>query len=378
MKIVLAPDKFKHCLTAPQVCSVLQEAFRSVYPEAEIISCPMSDGGDGLILSLSGVLDGHLCSLTVSSPVRQPVNASFFVCPSSKTAVIEMASASGLALLSPDQYDPLHNTTYGTGELIRAALDAGADKIILGIGGSAANDGGAGMAQALGFRLLDREGNDLPCGCAPLSELAYIDASHADSRLAKTLFIAACDVDNPLLGENGASRVFAPQKGASPSDIPLLEAALSNLAAVWRRQSMLSPAEMPGDGAAGGLGAGLRAFCHARFRSGADLVMELVGFREILSGADLVVTGEGCTDEQTFHGKLCSRVAEAAQRENIPVMLLSGAVDAPQELLDRYFACVRRVSPRDIPLADALGNAENNLYHAAVSAAAAFPFRQSS
>ena len=226
-KIIFAPDKFKSCMTAPRICSVLTEAFRSVMPETELVSLPMADGGDGTVEAILAATGGERVTVSVTGPLGKNVEASFGLCRNGECAVLEMASASGIALLKVEELDPLHATTYGTGELIKAALDRGVKEIVLGIGGSATVDGGAGMAQALGYRLLDENGIDLPFGGGALCTLKTIDASNVDPRLFQTRIRVACDVTSPLLGPTGAAAVFGPQKGASPDDVVLLERALS-------------------------------------------------------------------------------------------------------------------------------------------------------
>ena len=364
MKIIFAPDKFKSCMTAPEVCAELERAFREVFPEAQLVSLPMADGGDGTMEAMLAAAGGERKTVTVTGPLGTPVQASFAML-SSGTAVLEMASASGIALLKGQELDPLRATTRGTGELIKAALDCSAKEIILGIGGSATTDGGAGMAQALGFRLLDAAGRDLEPGGGALDKLASIDVSQADPRLPHVTFRVACDVTNPLLGPRGAARVFAPQKGASPACVELLERNLTHLADVWKETGLLASTDRPGDGAAGGLGAGLRAFCHAESESGAQLVMKTLGFSAHLKGASLVVTGEGRTDSQTESGKICSEIAREAHAHGVPVMLLSGALENAGAGLDALFDFVFSISPGRTSLDDALKNGRHDLYECA-------------
>lgn len=372
MRIVFAPDKYKSCMTAPEVCAVLDKAFRSIFPEAEFVSLPLADGGEGTVdalLSAAGS-DGVRRRVVVTGPLGAKTEAAFGLIGDGSTAVLEMASASGIALLSPSGLDPRRATTYGTGELIRHALDSGAREILIGIGGSATVDGGAGMAQALGYRLLDSDGKDLPPGGAPLCRLAKIDLSGADPRIFHTRFRIACDVTSPLLGPNGAARVFGPQKGADPVCVEELERGLANLAACWKTAGLLSDdADRPGDGAAGGLGAGLRAFCRAVPESGAKLVMDVLHFRERLRGASLVVTGEGRTDSQTGAGKLCGSVAKVAHEEGVPVLLLSGALESRPEDFHPVFDYAFSISPGRTSLDAALKNGPADLYAFAVNLA---------
>lgn len=371
MKIVFAPDKYKSCMTAPEVCAVLDRAFRSVFPDAELVSLPMADGGDGTadaVLAAAGP-DGIRRSVTVTGPLGAKTEAAFGLICGGSVAVLEMAAASGIALLSPSELDPRRATTYGTGELIRCALDSGAREILIGIGGSATVDGGAGMAQALGYRLLDPEGKELPPGGASLNRLAKIDPSGADPRIFRTRFRVACDVTSPLLGPSGAAKVFGPQKGADPACVEELERGLANLASCWKSSGLLADPDRPGDGAAGGLGAGLRAFCKAVPESGAKLVMDILHFHERLRGASLVVTGEGRTDSQTGAGKLCGEIARAAHEQGVPVLLLSGALDGRPEDFYPAFDYAFSISPGRTSLEEALRNGPADLYAFAVNLA---------
>ena len=368
-KIIFAPDKFKSCMTAPRICSILTDAFRKIMPETELVSLPMADGGDGTVESILAATGGDRVSVSVTGPLGNKVDAAFGICRNGECAVLEMASASGIALLKVEELDPLHATTYGTGELIKAALDRGVKEIVLGIGGSATVDGGAGMAQALGYRLLDENGMDLPFGGGALCNLKSIDASHVDERLFQTRIRVACDVTSPLLGPTGAAAVFGPQKGASPDDVILLEKALSVLNDVWLKQNMLSPAALPGDGAAGGLGAGLRAFCKACPESGAKLVMDTLEFERHLAGADLVITGEGRTDSQTGEGKLCGELAKKAHAHGVKVLLLSGSLEGNDNDYSPLFDYVFSTSTGRVTLSEILAHGPEDLYFTALNIA---------
>lgn len=338
MKIILAPDKFKGNMTSPEVCDILQDAFLSVMPSAQIISLPMADGGEGTVDAVVAANRGEIRRVEVTGPLGEKVSAALGLYDDRRSAVLEMSSASGLALLDPSRLDPLSANTYGTGELIRAALDCGVRELTIGIGGSATVDGGAGMAQALGYRLLDKNGRDLPPGAKHLKDLASIDASGADRRLFETDIRVACDVTNPLLGPNGAAAVYGPQKGAkTPEMVEELEKSLTVLADLWLLNSWLESVDRPGDGAAGGLGAGLRAFCKATPTSGARLVMKMLHLEKHLEGASLLVTGEGCTDSQTESGKLCAEVAAVCKQHSVPVLLLSGALKGDPDGFNRTF-----------------------------------------
>ena len=372
MKIVFAPDKFKMCMKSATVCRVLQNAFRTVMPDAELVSVPVSDGGEGMTRALAAALHGELHTVKVTGPDGNPVDAEFALINNGLTAVFEMASASGLVLVNPLKRDPMTATTYGTGEVIRAILDLGVRDILIGLGGSATVDGGAGMAQALGYSLLDLRGRELPRGGGALHMLSRIAVAKADPRLQEARITTACDVRNPLSGPLGAAQVFGPQKGATPDMVAKLDSNLRHLFTVWERQSMLLPKEMPGDGAAGGLGAGLRAFCNAQPKSGAELVLDTIDFRRQIKGADLVVTGEGRTDSQTAEGKICSAVAAAARRENVPVLLLSGAIEVSPEEIGKTYDFAFSTSTGRRTLEEAMAAASDDLYFTAVNAAKLF------
>lgn len=372
MKIVFAPDKFKMCMKSATVRRVLERAFRTVFPDAELVSVPVSDGGEGMTRALAGALHGELRTVTVTGPDGSPVEAEFALVNNGLTAVFEMASASGLVLVPPLKRNPMTATTYGTGEVIRAILDLGVRDIIVGLGGSATVDGGAGMAQALGYGLLDPRGREIPRGGGALHMLFRIAVAGSDPRLQETRITTACDVRNPLSGPSGAAQVFGPQKGATPDMVAALDHNLRHLFDVWKRQSMLLPETLPGDGAAGGLGAGLRAFCGAQPKSGAELVLDAIGFRRLIAGADLIVTGEGRTDSQTAEGKLCCAVAEAAHRENVPVMLLSGAIEGTPDAIGKTYDFAFSTSTGRRTLEEAMAAAEDDLYFTAVNAARLF------
>jgi len=286
----------------------------------------MADGGEGTVQALVDATSGRLIAARVTGPLGDPVDAAYGITGDGETAVIEMAAASGLPLVPPEKRNPLVTTTYGTGELIRHALDNGARRFIIGIGGSATNDGGAGMAQALGVRFLNARGEEIGRGGGALADLDRIDISARDSRLKDCTITVACDVDNPLTGPKGASAVFGPQKGATPEMVTALDANLRHLAEVIRRDLGHDIETTPGAGAAGGLGGGLMAFLGAELRRGVEIVVEATGLREKLAGADLCLTGEGGTDFQTVHGKTPMGVAQAAKPHGVPVICLSGGL----------------------------------------------------
>ncbi|HXJ63928.1 MAG TPA: glycerate kinase [Actinomycetota bacterium] len=330
MRVLFAPDKFRGTLTAAEAARALARGWRRVRPGDETEEVPMADGGEGTLDALVAALEGERRSMTVTGPLGEPVEAAFGLVRGANgpTGVVEMALASGLALVPDDRRDPRTTTTFGTGELILAACRAGARSVVVCIGGSGTNDGGAGMAQALGFRLLDRDDLDLARGGAALASLDRIEPGGRARELDGVGFVAAIDVDNPLTGPSGASAVYGPQKGLRAEDVPLLDAALARLAEVVRRDLGVDAAERPGAGAAGGVGFGLMAFLGAEVRSGIDVVMQATRFDERLSNADAVVTGEGKFDHQSFRGKTVGAVLEAARARRVPAAVVAGRAEA--------------------------------------------------
>ena len=327
MRIIVAPDSFKGSLSALAVAEAMERGVLTVFPEAQVLKVPIADGGEGTVEALIAATGGQLRHSEVRGPLGLPVKAHWGISGDGETAFIEMASASGLPLVPKAQRDPRITSTYGTGQLMQAALDAGLRKLVIGIGGSATNDGGAGMARALGVRFLDAEGRDLPEGGAALAALACIDVAGLDPRLAEASLLVACDVDNPLCGKRGASAVYGPQKGATPEMVQELDAALGVFAQGAAAATGRDVALLPGAGAAGGLGAGLLFFTPASLRPGVAIVLETTGFEAMVQGADLVITGEGRTDFQTAMGKAPVGVAAVAKRHGVPVICLSGGLD---------------------------------------------------
>ncbi|WP_197408823.1 glycerate kinase family protein [Chthonomonas calidirosea] len=333
--ILVCPNAFKGSLTASEASHAMAEGVKEVLGDAvPLVLLPLADGGDGTLETLVEATGGTIYRAWVHDPLYRPVEASWGRLGGEKKefAVIEMAKASGLCLLKPEERDPLHATTYGTGELMLEAVRAGCKKLLIGIGGSATNDGGAGMAQALGARLLDEEGKELPFGGAALRRLRTIDISHW--KLPPDVeVIVACDVDNPLCGKQGASAVYGPQKGATAEMVAVLDAALAHYATILQSELGVAVADVPGAGAAGGLGAGLLAFCRAKLVAGADMVLDVLDFEAHCRNSWMVLTGEGKLDEQTLHGKAVLRVARRAARLGlgIPVVALGGAVEAEAE-----------------------------------------------
>ncbi|GHU28732.1 glycerate kinase [Betaproteobacteria bacterium] len=348
MRIVVAPDSFKGSISALGVAEAMEEGILRIFNEAEVIKIPIADGGEGTVEALVGATNGKLHTDTVSGPLGDPVEAVWGILGDGQTAVIEMAAASGLPLLlSPDRRDPLRASTLGTGQLLRKVLDAGLPRLIMGIGGSATNDGGAGFISALGARFLDADGKELPPGGAALSRLHSIDLSGLDPRLAKLEIMVACDVDNPLCGPRGASAVFGPQKGATPALVEELDAALNHFGRIATEASGRQVMETAGAGAAGGLGAGLLFFTPARLRPGVEIVLETLNFSSVVSSAALVITGEGLSDFQTAYGKAPVGVARVAKKYGVPVVCLSGGLgkgyqDVYAQGIDAVLACPPR------------------------------------
>ena len=325
MRIAIAPDSFKGTLSAQEAAEQIDLGIKRALPGVETVLVPMADGGEGTVESVADALDGKLVDVDVHDPLGRPCKASLAISGDGKLAVLEMASASGLPLLAPDERNPLVTCTRGTGDLIKYAIDQGVTKILAGIGGSATNDAGTGMARVLGFRFLDATGKDLEPGGGSLGRLGRIDGSGKDPRLSEVIFEIACDVDNPLTGPKGASRVFGPQKGATAQMVEELDRNLANFAAIAKRDLGVDILEVPGAGAAGGLGGGFMAFCGGRLRSGVEMVTAAVGLEDKIKGFDLVITGEGRMDSQTAHGKTPAGVAAVARGLNIPVIAICGS-----------------------------------------------------
>jgi len=358
MKIVVAPQSFKGSLNAREVAQAMAEGIRRVLPDIEIILVPMADGGEGTVQALVYSTHGRLMSVEVTGPLGDKVIAEWGLLGDGVSAVVEMAAASGITLVPPERLNPLLATTYGTGELIKAALDAGCRKLIIGIGGSATNDGGAGMAQALGARLLDDKGKELPRGGAALAKLQRIDVSGLDSRVAGCEVTVASDVTNPLVGPEGASRVYGPQKGATGEMCQQLDEALANYARVIKNDLGIDVIDMPGAGAAGGLGAGLVAFLGARLMSGIDIVSQAVGLIDHLKGASLVFTGEGRMDAQTLFGKTTAGVAARAMDLKVPVVAIVGELAGDYREVYRHgIDAVLSITPGPISLEKSMTSA---------------------
>ncbi|HSW35284.1 MAG TPA: glycerate kinase [Candidatus Limnocylindrales bacterium] len=333
MKVVVAPDSFKGSLAAMDVANNIASGIMKVFPLAEVKKIPLSDGGEGLVDSLIQSTGGKIHYQKVKGPLLNEINAFWGILGDGKTAVIEMAAASGLLLVPEDKRNPLFTTTYGTGELIKAALDKQCFKIIVGLGGSATNDGGMGMAQALGAKFLTAAGEELPHGGGSLSRLSSIITADMDPRIKDLDLLIACDVNNPLTGPAGASYVYGPQKGATQEIASKLNQGLSHYARIVARDLGVEVEHLPGSGAAGGLGAGLLAFLSGKLRPGVEVVIETVGLEKELQNCDLVITGEGKLDHQTIFGKVPLGVARCAKKNNVPVIVLAGSVEENLEYL---------------------------------------------
>ena len=355
MRIVVAPDSYKGSVSALGVADAMERGIRRVFPEAVVRKIPIADGGEGTVESMVGATGGALRKTQATGPLGGGVDAHWGILGDGKTAVIEMAAASGLTLVARDKLNVRAATSRGTGELMLAALDAGLRKIIIGIGGSATNDGGAGMARALGIRFLGADGHDLPEGGAALAQLARIDLSGLDPRIAETELIVACDVDNPLCGARGASAVFGPQKGATPEMVTELDNALAHFARIARATTGRDVADFPGAGAAGGLGAGLMFFTPAKLRPGVEIVLEAVGFAEAVGASDFAITGEGRTDFQTAYGKAPVGVARVAKSQGIPVFCLSGGLgQGANDVLEQGIDAVMSICDRPLSLEECM------------------------
>lgn len=378
MKVVVAPNAFKGTLTASEAAAAIALGVREVFPEADVIEVPVADGGDGTVEALVAANHGEYRAVEVDGPLGDVVSARYGLIESRRTAVVELATASGLTLIPETLRDPLRASTYGFGQLLEAARRDGATAIIAGIGGSATNDGGAGMAQAMGYRLLDSVGQDLARGGAALSRLDRIDSSGFDRAWKLGRVKVACDVTNPLTGPLGASAVYGPQKGADPAAVRYLDAALARLARVIERDLGKRVKDIPGAGAAGGTGAGLVAFLDADLLPGAPLVVDATGLDAKLRGADLVITGEGRADAQTAYGKAPGEVAKRAHAAGIPVLLLAGSKGEGWEALsDLGVTSVVTLTEEGVNLQQAINEPERMLTRAAVVACRTHPWTTS-
>ena len=333
MKIIISPDSFKGSVSAIDVAKNIEEAILSVEPTAKTVTMPVADGGEGTIEAIASCVDTKFHYMTICGPMEKDAEAYYATIDNGTTAIVEMAQASGLPMVPVDERNPLLATTYGTGQLMKAALDTGCKKMIIGIGGSATNDGGAGALAALGALFKDADGKELPLGGGALVNLAEIDLTNFDKRLFEIDITVACDVTNPLTGPNGASAVYGPQKGATPEKVEELDKALSNFAKVSEKVLGEDFSVCPGAGAAGGLGFALLAFCKAKFAAGIDIVLDVCGFEKELQDADLVITGEGRIDGQSVQGKVLYGIGMRAKEKNVPVIAIGGGIKEDSEAL---------------------------------------------
>ncbi len=347
MKILVAPDSFKGSLTAMEAAENIKRGIHNFDSEINVDLLPMADGGEGTVQSLVDATDGEIIEKEVTGPLGDQVEAFYGLLGDKKTAVIEMAAASGLPLVPEEKKNPLKTTTYGTGELIASALEHGVEQIIIGIGGSATNDAGVGMAQALGAEILDAEGNQVDFGGGNLDQIAKIDLKNLDSRLKDVEILAACDVDNPLFGKDGAAYVYGPQKGADPEMVEILDQNLRHFNQIAVKELGKDTNQISGAGAAGGLGAGLVAFLNAELKAGVDIVLEIIDFESRLKDVDLVITGEGMLDGQSIYGKTPVGVSRSAAKKDIPVIAVAGTLGrGVEKVLDHginaYFSIIDR------------------------------------
>lgn len=368
MKIVIAPDSFKESLSSLEVASELETGLKRVWPDAEYVKVPMADGGEGTVQSLVDATGGRIVKCAVTGPLGQKVLASYGLLGDGKTAVIEMAEASGLPLVPRSERDPLRATTFGTGELVADAANRGVNELIIGIGGSATNDGGAGFAQALGVKFFDKDGAEItePLGGGRLSDVASVDASGTLPALASVTVKVACDVTNPLTGENGASAVYGPQKGATPEMVKQLDANLAHLAEIIKRDVGTDVSERPGAGAGGGMGAGLMAFTNATLERGVELVIAATDLDTHMQGAALAFTGEGRVDFQTAFGKTPSGVAAVARRFGVPVIAIGGGLaDDANGVFQHGIDAISSATANPMPLEAAMQKSRQYLQDAA-------------
>jgi glycerate kinase len=365
LKIVLAPDKFKGALTGNEFCDAAAEGIIKAMPLTEIVRLPLADGGDGTIEILANHLQGELIPMTVNDPLFRPIKASYLWIESKQTAFIEMAEASGMKLLQSKDQNCRVTSTFGTGEMILSAIEKGAKKIVLGIGGSATNDCGIGMAKALGYNFLDENGLEIiPIG-ENLPKIQRIDTKNVHQQLQSITFQIACDVTNPLHGLHGAAHIYAAQKGASKSDIELLNNGLIHIATIFQKQFNIDVQSIEGSGAAGGMGAGTTVFLNGKLTSGIELVKELIGFDRNIQNADWIITGEGKLDDQTFSGKTITGVIASAQKQQIPVAVFCGATDLSIEAQEKLgVSYVNAITKSPCDLQYAMKHSYENLVYA--------------
>lgn len=350
-RVVVASDSFKGCLSSLQVADAVEAGVKSVCPSCEVVKLAVADGGEGTVQALATAMNGEIVSILVKDPLGREVSASYAMIREKETAVIEVSAASGLTLLSPQERNPLAASSYGSGQIISDALSRGCRNFLMCIGGSAVNDAGMGMLSALGFRFLDEEGNRLEGSGADMSEVCDVDLSQVDPALGEAVFTVACDVDSPFCGTQGAAYVFAPQKGASPEQVKILDEGMSHFASVMKKLTGIDVINIPGAGAAGGIGGAMASFLGAELKSGAEMVLDAVRFDEVLSDTDMVITGEGCLDGQTMTGKLPYCVAQRSAKADVPVAAVCGRAEVDE---CQYFGAIIPVTPAAMPLNEAM------------------------
>lgn len=353
-KIVVASDSFKGSLTSLEVAAGAEQGIHEVFPECEVVKVNVADGGEGTMDALRSTLGGQWVTVAAADPLGRPRDVSYVVLSDGKTAVIEMSAASGLPLLEPQERNPMLTSTFGTGEMIVDALSRGCRRFLVGIGGSATNDAGMGMLEALGFRFIDKDGKVLPGRGESLSEVVDIDMSHVSPEVKESEFIIACDVDSPFCGPRGAAYVFSPQKGADPQMVAELDAGMEHLAEVIVRTTGKDIRNIPGAGAAGGLGGGFLAFLNSRLERGIEMVLDAIAFDDIIRGSDLVITGEGRVDSQTLTGKTPFGIMKRAQKQNIRTVAIGGSVKLGDDDDVSGFDSIWPVTPEGMPLEEAM------------------------
>ncbi|MEK4405835.1 MULTISPECIES: glycerate kinase [unclassified Sporosarcina] len=362
MKIIIAPDSFKGSLSAVEAANAINRGIKKVFSEAETVLLPIGDGGEGTMETLVAATGGKILTVSVIGPLGNQIEAAYGVLGDGETCVIEMASASGLHLVPEDNFVPLKATTYGTGQLIQQALNDGFSSFIIGLGGSATNDGGAGMLQALGLRILDELGNEIDQGGGELNKVNRLELDSFDKRIKDSKFIIASDVQNPLIGPNGASHVFGPQKGATAEEVDLLDSNLTNWADVVAKETGIKLHNQPGAGAAGGIGGAFQAFFPVEMKRGVDVVLDYIKLEAELINADLVITGEGQVDSQTAFGKTPLGVAQMAKSRNVPTVILAGSIGEGIEVLHDFgVVSINSIINSPMSLKEAIDNAEELL-----------------